>query len=88
MSQSDAPSNAELAERTARIEEQVGHVSDTVDRIETNLNEQHDDLVDDVEQNSVRVGRLWTYYRLGRWIIPIGVAIGGTIGTLSSAGLI
>jgi hypothetical protein len=89
MSQADdAPSNVELAERTARIEEQVGHVSETVDRIETNLNEQHEDLVEDVEENQVRVSRLWTYYRLGRWIIPIGVALGGAIGTLSSAGLI
>jgi N-dimethylarginine dimethylaminohydrolase len=89
MSQTDdAPSNAELAERTARIEEQVEHVSETVDRIEDNLNEQHEDLVEDVEQNGVRVSRLWTYYRFGRWILPISVAIVGAIGTLSSAGLI
>jgi hypothetical protein len=84
----DAPSKVELAERTARIEEQVEHVSETVDRIETNLTEQHEDLVEDVEQNATRVSRLWTYYRIGRWIIPIGVAIAGTVGTLASAGLI
>ena len=83
-----APSNVELAERTARIEEHVEHVSETVERIETNLNDQHEDLVEDVEENGFRVGRLWMYYRVGRWIIPIGVAVGGTIGTFASAGLI
>lgn len=74
-----APSNAKLAERTARIEEQLGHVGETVDRIENRLDEQHSDLVDDVEDNGQKVTKMWSIYRAGRWIVPIGVGAAGSI---------
>jgi len=73
-----APSNAELAQRTARIEEQVDHVADTVDRIETRVTDEQDELAEAVEENGEKVGTLWTCYRLGRWAIPVaGTFMGG-----------
>lgn len=84
----DVPTNVQLAERTARIEENLEHVGDTVDRIESRLDEQHEELVDDVEGNQDKIDQMWPAYRVGKYLIPLGIAVGGTLGALSSAGLV
>lgn len=74
-----APSNAELAERTARIEEKVDHISNAVDRIEGDLVEKQDELAEDIEENETRVNRFWAIYRFALYTIPIVVGSGGAV---------
>lgn len=88
MRSDEAPSNAQLGERTARIEEQVDHVSETVDRIETNLNEQHQELVEELDEKGEKVDTMWTGYRLARFLVPVAIAMIGTVGTIAGAGMI
>lgn len=78
--QQGAPSNSELAERTARIEEKVDHISEAVDRIEDDLVEKHDELAEDVEENEKRVNEFWTIYRFLLYTIPLLVGSGGLVG--------
>ena len=88
MSQSDAPSNSELAQRTARIEEQVDHVRETVDRIEARLQDQHDEIIGEVQENSDEIEKFNTAYKAAKWLIPTGIALGAATGALAGAGLI
>lgn len=71
------PSNTELAERTARIEEQIDHVADVVDDLDEKLDGELDDVTETQETLKTRQERLWTGYRLARW------AVGG--GSVSAA---
>lgn len=74
-----APSNTELAERTARIEEQVEHVADTVDRIEERLDDDLAEQMDVVETNRKRTESMWTAYRIARWTLPTGATVAGAL---------
>lgn len=87
-SRDGAPSNSELAERTARIEEQVDHVADTVDRIETTISDDLEETEEQVEANAERVASMWTAYRLARWGIPVAGTLVGALAGLASAGII
>jgi len=75
-----APSNAELAERTARLEEKIDHISDGVERIEESLADEHEELAEQVQQNEKRVDRFWTIYRFALFVIPLLVGGGGVVG--------
>lgn len=80
-----APTNAELAERMARVEQDVSHVSETVDRIEERVTDDHDDLAEQVEENTERTASLWAAYRLGKWGLPV---VGTLLGAAAAAGAI
>ncbi len=71
------PSNAELAQRMARVEETVGNSQDILERIERGLNEDVDDLnqrVSNVEPSARRFDLLW---RGGKWVS--GLLLGGGV---------
>lgn len=76
------PSNHELAQRTARIEEQVGHVRESVDRIEESVTTGQSDLADQIEDNTRKTTRLWQVYQLGKWVVPAAATVAGTAATL------
>ena len=63
-------SNAELSERMARVESNVEHVVDTVDRIEASVTAEQDDLAERVEDNSEKVAPVYLAYRFGKYGIP------------------
>lgn len=92
MSRSDqpdgAPSNSELAERTARIEANVEHVAETVDRIEETVTEDLEETTEQVEAVDEKVATMWPVYRFGRWVLPIGVGVAGALASLASAGVV
>lgn len=83
-----APSNAELGERTARIEESVERVEATTERIEQHLSEQHDELAEDVQANSEKVGTLWTYHQALKVGVPVLGVVGTLLGGLAAAGVV
>lgn len=72
-----APSNAELAERTARLEQKIDHISDAVNRIENSLAKEHDELAEQVAQNERRVNRFWSIYRFFLYMMPLVLGTGG-----------
>lgn len=72
-----APSNAELAERTARLEQKIDHIGEAVDRIEKSLANEHDDLAEQVAQNERRVNRFWSIYRFCLYMMPLVLGTGG-----------
>lgn len=72
-----APSNAELGERTARLEQKIDHISEGVKRIETSLAEEHDDLAEQVAQNERRVNRFWSIYRFFLYMVPLVLGTSG-----------
>lgn len=76
------PSNPELAERVVRVEEQMDHVVETVDRIENRLTEQHSNLEDAVANNTEDTAKLKSKYRLVKWVVGTTIALLGTIGTI------
>jgi len=76
---SKPPSNHELAQRTARIEEQVNHVAETVDRIENSLDDDLADVAEDVEEVEKQIEglqpehtRMWLVYQAAKWSIAGG----------------
>lgn len=73
------PSNAELAEAVARLEENVDHVAETVDRIDDNVAEQQAELAEQLEKNTGRTRHLWSRYKLGavavKWGVPTAAAL-------------
>lgn len=92
---SGAPSNSALAERTARIEENVQHVAETVERIEESVTEGQEDLAMKVESNTralaetdEKVTTLFKIYAFLRWAIPVGATVAGALGTLVAAGVV
>lgn len=73
------PSNSKLAERTARIEENVQHVAETVERIETTVTDEQEQLAAEVEENRKKIKPVHTAYRVGKWAAPVVVAAAGVI---------
>lgn len=91
MSQQDrdgVPSNHDLAQRTARIEERVEHVADTVDRIEQSVVEDQVELEEQVDENADKIGDLYPAYRFARWAVPISVAAAGAVASMGAAGVL
>lgn len=84
----NAPTNAELAERTARIEQKVENVEGTVDRIEGRLINEHEELEKQVQDNKAKIRPVHTAYRFSRWIAPLMVGGGGVLGVLASLGVL
>lgn len=66
------PSNVELAERTARIEEQVDHVAEVVDEVDEKLDGELADVTDTQDRLKTRQERIWTGYRIARWCVGGG----------------
>jgi len=84
----DVPSNVELAQRTARVEEKIDAQADTLGRIETALVEDHEDLADQVEQNDRRVTPVYTAWRFGKYALPVLGTLIGSLGGLAATGVI
>ena len=73
------PSNHELGERMARLEEQQEHMTETLDRIDESLDEEIAELRENQQEKiKPKVRTLWTGYRLARWA-------GGSAGLLTLA---
>jgi len=72
-----APSNAELGERTARLEQKIDHITGAVDRIENTLENEHDSLAEQVSQNRRRADRFWSIYRFFLYMMPLVLGTGG-----------
>lgn len=67
------PSNAELSEAVARLEENVDHVAETVDRIDDNVSEQQEAMAAQLEENTTRTRHLWSRYQVGKVVVKWGV---------------
>lgn len=88
-----APTNAELAERMARVEEGVEHVEikldhhgDTLERIEQDLAADlgtKGDRLDDVEP---KVQTMWLTQQAVKWLIMVGSG-GGVLALVISGGV-
>lgn len=72
------PSNSKLAERTARIEAQVDHVAQTVDRIEEAVDEDTNEIEALAENNAKKIRPMWFAYLLIKWGLPAGATVVGT----------
>jgi len=83
---SDAPSNVELAQRTARVEEKIDAQGDTLGRIETALVEDHEDLAEQVAENDRRVTPVYTAWRFGKYALPVLGTLIGSLGGLAAMG--
>lgn len=79
----DVPTNPELAERVVRVEEQMDHVVETVDRIDDRLTDQQDDLEEAVASNSRDTTMLKSKYRLAKWIVGTVIAFLAMTGTFA-----
>jgi len=79
---SGAPSNVELAERTARVEEKIDAQGDTLERIETALVDDHEDLAEQVDENDQRITPVYQAYRLGKYVLPVLGTLAGTAAAL------
>lgn len=84
----DVPSNSELAERTVRIEEQMDHVVETVDRIDERITDEQEEIEEIVEDNAEKVGTMWAAYRFTRWFVPVAGSIAAGLGALITAGVV
>lgn len=84
---SDVPSNPELAERMIRVEEQIDHVVETVDRIDDRLTEEHSDLEEEVASNTEDTAELKSSHRLLKWGIATGIALMGVVGTFADVAI-
>lgn len=72
------PSNSELNMRLVRIEEQQSHMVETLDRVETRLNEDlkhQQETLDELQPQHVR---LWLLYQAGKWLI-LALSGGGVL---------
>lgn len=69
---SGVQSNAELSERLGRVEEQIEHQSDVLERIETRLDEDTDQLAQRVEGIEPQHRRLWFTYQGAKWLLVLG----------------
>lgn len=81
-----APSNSELAERTARIEENVRHVAETVDRIEESLVDEQKEIAEQVDDNSQKVATVYTYHQVVKYGLPVLGAVGSFLGGVAVLG--
>jgi hypothetical protein len=87
-----APSNAELAERMARVEEGVDHVEtkldyqgDTLERIEGRLADDLDAKADRLDGMEPKVRQLWLIQQAAKWLIMVGSG-GGVLALLLTLG--
>ena len=83
-----APSNAELAERMARVEEGVDHVEtqldhhgDTLERIEDRLADDLDAKGERIEGMEPKVRQMWLTQQAAKWLIMVGSG-GGVLALL------
>lgn len=83
MSSQGPPSNSELTQRITRVEEKIDHQSETLDRIEQQLSDDHQDLTERLERMEPRHKRLWHTYQAGKWLIAVGSG-GGVLAALLS----
>lgn len=65
---SGAPSNAELSERLARVEEKQDYVAERVDEIGDTLDGELATVEDNLATVEERNARLWILYQGGKWI--------------------
>lgn len=89
MSQSDTPdsgaeSNAELAQRLARVEEQINHQSEVLDRIEQRVDEDHDQLESRVDKIQPQHAQVWMLYQGSKWALALSSG-GGLLALAASA---
>lgn len=66
------PSNTKLAQRTARIETEVAHVSETVERIEDKLDEDTEEIEESLATTQKKTARMWAIYQFGKYALPTG----------------
>lgn len=64
--------NTDLAERLARVEQQNKHQSEVLERIETQINEDHDQLAERVGEIEPQHKRLWFTYQGAKWVMVVG----------------
>ncbi|GKZ14886.1 hypothetical protein [Haladaptatus sp. T7] len=77
------PSNTQLAERMARVEEKLDHTTDVLERIDTSLNEEMDDIESRVEEIEPWSMRFRFLYRGGKWVVGLlagSSAVGKVLG--------
>lgn len=84
---SGVPSNTELAERMARVEEKQDASAATLERIEGRLSESLDEQREKIEENDERVSHLWSRYSVGKWAFAAAGALGSAVGGLAAMGL-
>lgn len=66
------PSNTELAQRTARIEEKIDHQSEQIEDLAETLEDDLEQQRQRIEEIQPQHQRLWITYQGARWILAIG----------------
>lgn len=69
------PSNPELAERLARVEEKQDHVVERIDHIADSLDKDLAELEQSHNDVKEKNTRLWLIYRFGRWGLGSGAIL-------------
>ena len=82
------PSNAELAERTARMEEELHYVAETVDRIDERISDEQAELAAQVEDNTKKVGTVYAYHKVVKYGLPLLGAVGSFLGGVVAVGAV
>ncbi|MBZ6496027.1 hypothetical protein [Natrinema longum] len=72
----DIPSNHELSERMTQIEQKLDHVTELLERMETDLEEDLDVVEEDLEELRPKTSRLWLIYKGGKWTTGLLVGSG------------
>lgn len=83
-----APSNAQLAERMARVEAKQDATVQTLDRIEGRLTTTLDDHGEQIGANDERVSHLVSRYGFIKWTIVAAGTVGSGLGALATSGLL
>lgn len=73
------PSNSQLTERLARVEEKQDHVVAQIDRVAESLDEDLAEIETSVEAIEPRHERLWHTYQAIKWVATITIT-GGVAG--------
>lgn len=76
----EIPSNYELSKRTARMEQQIDYIANSVDRIENDLSENQQEIMGKVDEMEDKVDTIWHAYVLARFLFPVLVGSGGIAG--------
>lgn len=84
----ETPSNVELAERLARVEEQVDHVAEGVESIEEKLDDQMEEVKGRAEENAETVGKVRTAATVVKWGVPATAAVLSAIAGLAATGAV
>lgn len=80
-----SPSNSELHARLTGLEENVGHVVETVDRIEARMEADHEDLAERVEMNERKVRPVHTAFQVCKYGLPTA---GTVVAALAAVGML